>query len=487
MKWLCGLLVVAARVTPYAEWRARHRLLPVAEQRKSSRHSTSLCQLKKAEKAHIDAEVSGASFLQRHVVRGEPKPEAKPLPYDGYFTFGCYMDGSPPESRLDYKAEMERTFEEAKPVDAAVCFEFCRDRPKYKFFALTLGRDCYCAEYVHRAPGGSDRCDRVCEGNHGQMCGGDHKASLYEMHRCSDTIDEAEETLHEVTQFREYAEALTSNASYLLNGMDMTADAVDVAEVRHEIFNNSRALNRLIRGVQDLGKECGELDKACRGLIPETDPANVDHLQKLEGAQRSLAKTCAEAPGDPMKGTGFQVAVQELYHFLHSHDVQDALGAAGASLDAVAADGKSGDYPNSLNRMTKAAIASIGCDDDPADGCDGFNLIFWPQGPTVKWFTDFYVPAQETSPMSADEWKLTFIWMCKDLCDHVEGCVAADIYGSIEEGSEQYTANCALKSKVERVLLSDTGPAYGYSMDTGFIVEAYFQIVKDELPYILDE
>jgi hypothetical protein len=485
MQWLFLLSAVSALSTPYGVWRKRNHLLPVEEERKH-RHSMSLCQAKKMEKAHYDAEVGG-SFLQRGLLRRQPKETPKPLPYDGYFNFGCFLDQSPKDARLDYKEEMKRTFAEAKPVDAAVCFEFCRDRPEYKFFGLALGRDCYCAKFTHMAPSGSEQCTRQCEGNGNQMCGGDYKASVYEMHRCSDTIEEAEDTLREVGEFREYGAALLTNASALLSGMDNTADAVDVTEVRHEIFNNSRQLNRFIRDLQDLDKECDTLAETCRELIQKTDPANVEDLRALEESQRALAKTCAAAPGNPADGTGFQVAVHGLFTFMSSHDVEDALAAAGASLDAVRADGMSGKHPSSLNRMTDEAIAEIGCDDNPADGCDDFDLVYWPQGPTVHWFSDFYVPAEHESPMSADEWKMTFIWMCKDLCDHYEGCVAADIYGSTEDGAEQFSANCALKSSVERVLMSKGGASYGYSMDLGLIVEGYFQIVKDELKYIIEE
>jgi len=490
MKWLlCVAMVAAFPTSTYANWRKRHHLLP-PEQAKEARRASSLCQYRKAEKAHYDAEVGG-SFLQR---KKQPKEEGPPgkevpkaLPYDGYFNFGCYMDESPKESRLDYKEEMERLFEEKEPVSAKVCFEFCRDRPEYKFFGLTLGRDCYCAKYTKRAPGGSDKCTRQCEGNPGQMCGGDFKASLYEMHRCSDQIEESEDTLQVVEEFQGYVEGLTTNASYLLTGMDMTADAIDVTEVRHEIFNNSRTLNRFIRDLKDLDKECEDKKKVVRELIPNTDPANVEDLRKLEESTKALQKQCGEAPGNPEDGTAFQSATHGLYKFLNGHDVQSALAAGGASLDGVMAEGKSGKPPSAMNRMTDAAIEELGCDDEPADGCDGFNLIYWPQGSTAEWFSDFYIPADNNPPMSAEEWKLQFMWMCKDLCDHFDGCVAGDVYGSIEDGASQYSANCALKKKVNRVLLARKGGEFGYGFDQGFIIEGYFQIVKDELPFIIKE
>merc|ERR1719331_960838 len=65
--------------------------------------------------AHYDAEVGG-SFLQRKkqpTEKGPPGKETpKALPYDGYFNFGCYMDESPKDARLDYKEETD-----GKPTD----------------------------------------------------------------------------------------------------------------------------------------------------------------------------------------------------------------------------------------------------------------------------------------------------------------------------------------------------------------------------------
>merc|ERR1719504_630365 len=104
----------------------------------------------------------------------------------------------------------------------------------------------------------------------------------------------SEDTLQEVEEFQSYAEGLATNGSYLLTGMDMTADAVDVTEVRHEIFNNSRTLNRFIRDLKDLDAECEDLKKV------------VDELKKLEDATRALQKKCAESPGNPADGTAFQ-------------------------------------------------------------------------------------------------------------------------------------------------------------------------------------
>merc|ERR1719482_300266 len=349
--------------------------------------------------AHYDAEVGG-SFLQRKKQPTEKGPPGKE---------------TPKAARLDYKEEMERLFEEKQPVSAKVCFEFCRDRSKYK----------------KRAPGGSDKCTRQCEGNPSQMCGGDFKASLYEMHRCSDQIEESEDTLQEVEEFQSYVEGLTTNASYLLTGMDMTADAIDVTEVRHEIFNNSRTLNRFIRDLKDLDKECEDKKKVVREQHEVTDPANVEDLRKLEEATRALQKKCTEAPGNPEDGTAFQSATHGLYKFLNGHDVQSALAAGSASLDGVMAEGKSGKPPSAMNRMTDAAIEELGCDDEPADG--------------------------------------------------------GDVYGSIEDGASQYSANCALKKKVNRVLLARKGGEFGYGFDQGFIIEGYFQIVKDELPFIIEE
>jgi len=509
----------AGIVQTYESWRHHKHMKPVEEARKG-RHTTSFCEAKAQIEKHYQEEMGNVtvgeaaakkehevqqkhSFLQQRsslmppptsgtVAGGAPPPSgtgdatavsttttAKSLPFDGYFYFGCMKDDAPADARLYYKEEMERLFEEPQAVDASVCFEFCRDRPEYKFYALEYGRECYCAKYFdHHTGGGGGDCSRMCDGNHQQMCGGDVKASLYEMHRCSDTLDNAEDAVKELTTYMVYLGGMVQNASFILKGMDNTAENIDVSTVRQEIFGNARNLNKKIRDVDDKIVECEKLKTELSELIPKSDPANVDDLQAVEGVNREVDKVCGLRRGAELKDLA-----DTLYAFMMKHDVSDALAAGGVSLSSAVESAKNNKPPSAINRMTPEAIKMIGCDDDPSNGCDGFHLCFWPQGPTIEWFADFYVPADHDPPMSADEWTLVFLWQCTDLCDATEGCVAGDIYGQVADGDPEWTANCALKSSIDSVTMIAGEAGLGYQLDIGFINEGYFSVASKDIPY----
>lgn len=67
------------------------------------------------------------------------------------------------------------------------CYEFCRTVPAMVYFGITGGRDCYCMPFYKKGASGSDGCDMPCEGDPIQMCGGEEKSSIFEMHMCADT------------------------------------------------------------------------------------------------------------------------------------------------------------------------------------------------------------------------------------------------------------------------------------------------------------
>jgi hypothetical protein len=67
------------------------------------------------------------------------------------------------------------------------CYEFCRTVPDMVYFGITGGRDCYCMPFYKPGASGSDNCDMPCPGDPIQMCGGEEKSSIYEMHMCADT------------------------------------------------------------------------------------------------------------------------------------------------------------------------------------------------------------------------------------------------------------------------------------------------------------
>lgn len=108
---------------------------------------------------------------------------AKALPFGGHYFMGCFEDNSPKKARLEYDALVPK--KDRKQMSASVCFEFCRAKPNVEFFALQKGSKCYCSQYFTRRTSTwrDEQCDEPCKGGVGEMCGGKHKISAYEMHR----------------------------------------------------------------------------------------------------------------------------------------------------------------------------------------------------------------------------------------------------------------------------------------------------------------
>eukprot|EP00392_Amoebophrya_sp_AT5.2_P017605 g17993.t1 len=92
----------------------------------------------------------------------------------------AYSDAAHPISVIRYDKEVPKPKQEAMTHD--VCFKFCKDQPHMQFFGLVRGSECYCSPYFVQAAGASQDCDMACEGNPGEMCGGQTKASVFEMH-----------------------------------------------------------------------------------------------------------------------------------------------------------------------------------------------------------------------------------------------------------------------------------------------------------------
>jgi len=77
--------------------------------------------------------------------------------------------------------------EKQVPMTPKKCYEFCRTVPDMLFFGVKGGRDCYCMPFYNPGASGSGGCDMPCPGDPVQMCGGEEKSSIYEMHMCADT------------------------------------------------------------------------------------------------------------------------------------------------------------------------------------------------------------------------------------------------------------------------------------------------------------
>jgi hypothetical protein len=123
---------------------------------------------------------------------------------DGFSRVGCLEDGSPKEVRLAYFATTG-----IRDMQPSECFWFCRDKPGMRFFMIAHGRDCYCSEYYHDVSTGGGDCSLPCEGDTSEMCGGNVKASAFEMHMCGKSASRADATI----EGAEEAASKASNAS----------------------------------------------------------------------------------------------------------------------------------------------------------------------------------------------------------------------------------------------------------------------------------
>jgi hypothetical protein len=114
---------------------------------------------------------------------------------DGYSRVGCVDDASPKEVRLEYFAQTG-----IRKMQPSECFWFCRDKPGMRFFMIAHGRDCYCAEYYHDVSKGGGDCSLPCGGNTEEMCGGNVKASAFEMHICGKSASRADAAAESATE-----------------------------------------------------------------------------------------------------------------------------------------------------------------------------------------------------------------------------------------------------------------------------------------------
>jgi len=136
---------------------------------------------------------------------------ARAIYYDGFSRYGCEKDESPAEQRIYFKdhacgPELKSCRLLELGMTPRLCFDFCRADESARFFGIEYGRDCYCTGYVTaRSTGGGD-CNRPCAGDTKEMCGGDKKSSVFEMHMCGDSAAEAET-----------AQALASDATSAAN------------------------------------------------------------------------------------------------------------------------------------------------------------------------------------------------------------------------------------------------------------------------------
>lgn len=148
---------------------------------------------------------------------------------DGYFLSGCVADAmfkygdKYGDNKFNYKDPSGTNVsillykqmvlkDEQVAMSPEVCFDFCRTMPDMVYFGLIHGRTCYCTPFWKPSAEGAGACDLPCAGSASEMCGGDSKSSMYEMHLCADTANDlqaaSESTGHVLQYFYENADQL---------------------------------------------------------------------------------------------------------------------------------------------------------------------------------------------------------------------------------------------------------------------------------------
>jgi len=109
---------------------------------------------------------------------------------DAMYTYGDKFGGNKDKYKMSntdasivlYKEMLDSA--DHQPMTPKVCFEFCQTVPTMGYFGLIGGRDCYCMPYWKPSAEGTGKCDLPCEGDPTQMCGGQEKSNIFEMHSC---------------------------------------------------------------------------------------------------------------------------------------------------------------------------------------------------------------------------------------------------------------------------------------------------------------
>jgi len=427
-----------------------------------------------AKSSHLRA-TTRAHGKKREGPPAEEGPPADFLPFDGQFLMGCFEDESPKESRLEYDVLVPKEDQEA--MSSTVCYEFCRSKPGMLFFATYEGRKCYCAPYLHlnAGTGGEGQCEEVCEGRPTEMCGGMNKISAYELHRCGDTAEDAQKAIDEFDKEDKKCTEWYDEGSALLAGMDVTADAIDVGEVRHGIQEAARGVNEKVTHVKNRMDDAFAARKDLAKIVGEAKLDNLEGIRKVEAAIRTLKKEQKK----------YEKVCDDLDLYLESSSMSRKMKKLNIDPNKLAALGEKGLPPDPIHRMPNSIRDKIGCDKNVKDGCDDFDLMYWVDGAALNIISEIYDVKAEAAPLKPDVWKIAFLWKCVDLCQRTEGCVAADVYGQVGPDVPIWSANCAMKSKILSVFLGKVSGKFGFTLDTGFIFEQYFQMDKDKIKWTI--
>jgi hypothetical protein len=278
-----------------------------------------------------------------------------------------------------------------------ICFDFCRQFQDAKFFGLQ-GQKCYCSKYYHAKSTGGGGCDFHCEGDQKEMCGGKDKSSLFEMHMCADSANEAEMA----TKLKEKAaEACASvvesgnttvqklrdlSTSWQLGVCSIAPEGQRACALNQVLVAAAAKVNDAIAATGHandvLAQRGSELASAEAAVSAAGDAVNVSQATAMELATREVTAAAGKAMGS---SGAANLSINTLAGpFKHGaplekfDDVFKPLGDVDGGWHAVCA----------LEPVANAAYAAM-ADDDPTicgnhclsmstgvDQCVGFNYQY---------------------------------------------------------------------------------------------------------------
>lgn len=190
--------------------------------------------------------------------------------------------------------------EDREPMAHEVCFRFCRTIDGMNFFGITGGHDCYCMPYFKQMAGDSSKCDSVCEGDSGTMCGGKSKSSVFSMHWCSDTAQELSDTSEtskkaadKATELGKDAEKLAEDIQSFAAKAQKTFGKTGDAVASDLMFAAKVSAGELLHTAEDVLEVAGALER---------DMKNADSMKDVDLTDPKKATAADKLVADMVKG-----------------------------------------------------------------------------------------------------------------------------------------------------------------------------------------
>lgn len=210
--------------------------------------------------------------------------------FDGFLRAGCGKDASPESERYSFKENVCKgapscDLEKAK-MSPEICFNFCRY--DNKAFFVIQGQDCYCTSYFTQHII-ADGCPWVCEGDQTQRCGGPDAQSLFAMHLCNDSADEAKLALESAKKGEEALSESTRKLEQSMFGLRGLAKSWNFdCGSRQEVCNYDdfwwKSSDLLMNYSRSKKKVRDEAEEGVEELQIATDNLNDESYQILEQA-----------------------------------------------------------------------------------------------------------------------------------------------------------------------------------------------------------